>query len=550
MHTTIHWWLTTVICKTNCLNPNWECLEGRVRELFEGANVKPQREGGALVIIHSEACVQRILSLPPLVTWERYFSFQRWNPETGALNNLLSKKEIWISFLGVPLHLRTKEVVSSLANQCGVVREVEVESPLLSISSGCRAKVHTKDLGSIPRIISLEKRGYDYSAIWVEVDVARVMKEIKAISPVKAWRSSFFDRANPANMVNGPFRPVGNTSRQVVENSNAKSFSETRVAETPMDNSSSNQGPSPNSNRFDIMRALGSEECQGGAINEISTSSGSVGPTANESHISTMSHNGQASRRNKPHTQSEIPDKADTFESLLNCKTTGDLYNWITWNVAPIAGKFGMTTSLGAEGQIQMFSNLARDGVTRDENNGNEGKQIDTEGGEAQIELHRMSIVHIRSLFQLCKLTYHPQWEVKLLYRKGFNKWGLLQRVFITVSLHRNVNSVYLKFSQEICEKLADNEEKSYIHHSSAYAIGLQILGSVKKYYTISGIDCNQKQSSTAKGVNCIYRLQYLHNRCTKLADVSQLPILYPISVVLIIPPTVSALLALQFYIR
>ncbi|KAF5187297.1 hypothetical protein FRX31_023116 [Thalictrum thalictroides] len=48
-----------------------------------------------------------------------------------------------------------------------------------------------------------------------------------------------------------------------------------------------------------------------------------------------------------------------------------------------------MTTSLGAERQIQMFSDLARDGVTKDENNGNEGKQIDTEGGEAQIELHR-----------------------------------------------------------------------------------------------------------------------------------------------------------------
>ncbi|KAF5198205.1 hypothetical protein FRX31_012209 [Thalictrum thalictroides] len=48
-----------------------------------------------------------------------------------------------------------------------------------------------------------------------------------------------------------------------------------------------------------------------------------------------------------------------------------------------------MTTSLGAEGQIQMFSDLARDGVTRDDNNGSEGKQIATEGGDAQTEPHR-----------------------------------------------------------------------------------------------------------------------------------------------------------------
>ncbi|KAF5185202.1 hypothetical protein FRX31_025213 [Thalictrum thalictroides] len=472
------WWLTTVICTTDCANPNWEWLEGRIRELFEGAKVKPQSEGGALVFLKSEDCVSRILSLPPLVTWEGYFSFQKWNPECGTVSNLLTEKEVWLSFLGVPLHLRTKEVVASMAKQCGDVRNIEVESPLMSMNSGCRAKIHTKSLGSIPRIISLEERGY-VSDIWVEVDVAGIMTTLKKTPTRNGWGIQRADTVKHVAMVNchvsrqasDPSRPPGfsgvagqptqgsetcSQDWQVTESRNDNSISVARVAETPMGISTSTQSPStiPIFNRFAIMRTLGSDEMQGGPVIETSTSSGNCESLVREAHIipvaqSQRNHNGRAARRNKHRgvrIQSPWPakhmwkqaqpqecptilkrgqpvhiekgkevqeqlhdcssgseptplsigqagpecfDKDAIVESLLSCKSNGDIHNWIKWFVIPIAGNLGMTTSLGVEGQIRLFSDLDNGRTVIDESNNSQGKQVEDFGGEARTEFHR-----------------------------------------------------------------------------------------------------------------------------------------------------------------
>ncbi|KAF5185393.1 hypothetical protein FRX31_025018 [Thalictrum thalictroides] len=52
--------------------------------------------------------------------------------------------------------------------------------------------------------------------------------------------------------------------------------------------------------------------------------------------------------------------KEDIANSLLSCSTEDDFRKWIRWWVIPTAGKLGMTSSMGLEGQMKLFCELGK----------------------------------------------------------------------------------------------------------------------------------------------------------------------------------------------
>ncbi|KAF5184780.1 hypothetical protein FRX31_025633 [Thalictrum thalictroides] len=60
-------------------------------------------------------------------------------------------------------------------------------------------------------------------------------------------------------------------------------------------------------------------------------------------------------------TQDRVPSREDVAFSLLSCSSDEDFNRWIRWMVIPFSKEVGMTTSLGIEGQVKMFSDFGRD---------------------------------------------------------------------------------------------------------------------------------------------------------------------------------------------
>ncbi|KAF5191478.1 hypothetical protein FRX31_018936 [Thalictrum thalictroides] len=85
---------------------------------------------------------------------------------------------------------------------------------------------------------------------------------------------------------------------------------------------------------------------------------------------------------------STMPDRSVITESLLKCNSHGDFRNWIKWFVMPIAGELSMTTSLGTEGQLRMFTEVdGMNGIRPMEDAIPVGKEVDLDG-EASTVLH------------------------------------------------------------------------------------------------------------------------------------------------------------------
>ncbi|KAF5202029.1 hypothetical protein FRX31_008386 [Thalictrum thalictroides] len=89
-------------------------------------------------------------------------------------------------------------------------------------------------------------------------------------------------------------------------------------------------------------------------------------------HIQTVPSPAASSNLVVPNTAESIQEKGDTSQIsqpttpsrdeiaaiLLACNTDEDYRRWIRWMVVPFSGKVGMTSSMGIEGQVKLFSEL------------------------------------------------------------------------------------------------------------------------------------------------------------------------------------------------
>ncbi|KAF5177994.1 hypothetical protein FRX31_032420 [Thalictrum thalictroides] len=155
------WWNPVVICKTNCSEPDWEWVEGKVLEVFPQAIVKFVKKNEAVIAMHSEEEALKLVGMPPLVNWEGSFHFHQWNQEAGSLteDDIRSLfKEVKINFHGIPYHLREKSTVEDLAQQCGR-RWVIDENSIRYDKDQCSITLMSPEFDKIPRIIILSMQG-------------------------------------------------------------------------------------------------------------------------------------------------------------------------------------------------------------------------------------------------------------------------------------------------------------------------------------------------------------------------------------------------------
>ncbi|KAF9612301.1 hypothetical protein IFM89_038871 [Coptis chinensis] len=139
-------------------HPADQIYEGLVHPIqqanFEKVDFRIMEEGEALVIFQSEKDVERLIKMRHLQFGEGEIIFRCWNPEAGSINrNCLKSKEVWLSFTGVPFHLKTRNSYCTnkglwyLALVCRELSELLQQEGLVG------------DLALLPKL-----RGYSFGA--------------------------------------------------------------------------------------------------------------------------------------------------------------------------------------------------------------------------------------------------------------------------------------------------------------------------------------------------------------------------------------------------
>ncbi|KAF5182501.1 hypothetical protein FRX31_027913 [Thalictrum thalictroides] len=117
--------------------------------------------------------------MPPLVNWEGSFNFFKWDPSSGSFtvdDVIVLSKKVKVNFYGIPYHLKSKEIVQSLANHCGSRWDI-LEETINPSSDRCSVMMHNIDFSKIPRVIFL-----------VEKEIrSPVMVEVEGCFPKGGW---------------------------------------------------------------------------------------------------------------------------------------------------------------------------------------------------------------------------------------------------------------------------------------------------------------------------------------------------------------------------
>ncbi|KAF5201392.1 hypothetical protein FRX31_009022 [Thalictrum thalictroides] len=406
------WWLSTVICSTNCSNPDWQWVEKSIRGVFVQANLRIVEEGGAVVFLNSPADVSKIINMPPLITWNGHFSFHKWTPEAGSFNVSNEEKEVELSFLGIPFHLRTPSVVSQLAEQCGRIISVD-DGAITSDSQICKARVRSREMTSIPRTILLEERGYVFT-VWIELNIRRLIGISEKKQPPPSVAGVVGSTLEVPRMVMrqqpAPNAALGGTSS---EQSVAPGFADNRIVvrvDQVEDPSMENQWhraaltqaqasppsrPISNDEEGESYRNQKRKNVKG--VNQIQQFKHLWRPRrflrgrsrsksrprtilkrgtnpfiqaelqspcqiiSGDVDTSMSDLNGEGNREEDESTDLShdlIQNKTMIAESLYNCRSKEDIANLIDWMIIPLGKKVGMTTSLSEVEQRRFFNEI------------------------------------------------------------------------------------------------------------------------------------------------------------------------------------------------
>ncbi|KAF5186313.1 hypothetical protein FRX31_024101 [Thalictrum thalictroides] len=353
------WWITTVICSTDCTDPDWGWVEQRVNGVFNSANL------------------QVIEGL-----------------EAGSIDIAKEAKQVHLKFYGIPFHLRVYRIMEDLAAYCGKVLKID-ESLLRPSTKFCAATIVTKDLESIPRKIQLEERGYFFS-VWVEVDLRSLagdrsermvappsslrVEPVVVCRPTLAADMGQASNSGPANPPGFPGHPMAAQPTMYLASSPAQQWiqpvsaesqprSVSKVANTPM--GSMNAKPDVNSNRFAILNVESVDSLENtGDMHHLEgpNTVGSedplqpvsqptivrIGPQTSEPvnlggsmEVEDISKSGDDIQSRGEFKQfEETPNLNEIATQLLKCQTPGEISNWIDWLVIPLAKSVEITSPM------------------------------------------------------------------------------------------------------------------------------------------------------------------------------------------------------------
>ncbi|KAF9609897.1 hypothetical protein IFM89_018982 [Coptis chinensis] len=143
------WWSVSVVCSSNGGLPDWRWVEWNLISVFGRADLRLVCVcvwGGTFAFFQSEKEVERITKS----CGEGEVTFRRWSPEVGGIaQDTLKSKEVRLTFTGVPLHLRTKEIALTLTQVCGRCLEID-ENSFNCCGKKVRVKAKVDELGADP----------------------------------------------------------------------------------------------------------------------------------------------------------------------------------------------------------------------------------------------------------------------------------------------------------------------------------------------------------------------------------------------------------------
>ncbi|KAF5177635.1 hypothetical protein FRX31_032780 [Thalictrum thalictroides] len=122
------WWKSVVLCNYSGVKPDWFWVRDKVKSVCGQLVMKITQEGEAFLCFEDDCAREKVLSLPPLHSWEGTYSFRSWGPMDGILPNHLWKSDVSVTFYGIPLHFRSRQVVEALSKKCGSVFTIDESS--------------------------------------------------------------------------------------------------------------------------------------------------------------------------------------------------------------------------------------------------------------------------------------------------------------------------------------------------------------------------------------------------------------------------------------
>ncbi|KAF5202027.1 Cytochrome p450 [Thalictrum thalictroides] len=110
------WWTPVILCRYDGVKADWFWVREKIKNVCGEVTMKITQEGEAIIVFKEEKDKDKLLSLPPLSTWEGTYSFRKWGPRDGAMDLNHLNGDANVKVIGIPYHLRVRSVVEALAN--------------------------------------------------------------------------------------------------------------------------------------------------------------------------------------------------------------------------------------------------------------------------------------------------------------------------------------------------------------------------------------------------------------------------------------------------
>lgn len=121
---------------------------------------------------------EKIMDLEEILISESPIMLRRWSPRCDTLSSQwFQLRTRWVTFLGIPYHLRMYEVMEKLCARFGNVNDHTKYGPTIGGVSGVQMKVKNCDVTSIPQFVPLVDLGGVVYPIRILLDLNDVCEQ-------------------------------------------------------------------------------------------------------------------------------------------------------------------------------------------------------------------------------------------------------------------------------------------------------------------------------------------------------------------------------------
>ncbi|KAF5206963.1 hypothetical protein FRX31_003450 [Thalictrum thalictroides] len=198
-------WGLVVLCRATGLSPDWHWCEEKVKTVFKSASFSRINGDEALIFLDSFNEVEKLVSLPPLESWNGIFRFQKWHKEAGSNIQFRveqRKHSLQVVLHGLPYHLRTHMVMKMIANTWGD-KDIKEVTNGLEEKNWCGFVIDSGDFAKIPRLVTVEENDLKFS-VRIQVSLMEGGEKFDQLTPnrVIGCGGSFFpDKAGVVQRV-------------------------------------------------------------------------------------------------------------------------------------------------------------------------------------------------------------------------------------------------------------------------------------------------------------------------------------------------------------